>query len=63
VVALVLLMTGKLVIARQPRGTQALGTILIAYAGINSDDVECCFLFVLNEDGSNASDSTYVVVL
>jgi len=57
------MITGELVIARQPRGTQELGTILIAYAGINSDDVECCFLFVLNEDGSNASDSTYVVVL
>ena len=57
------MITGELVIARQPRGTQELGTILIAYAGINADDVECCFLFVLNEDGSNASDSTYVVVV
>ena len=63
VVALALLKTGELVIARQPRGTQALGTILIAYAGINADDVECCYLFVLKEDGSNASDSTFVVVV
>ena len=63
VVALALLKTGELVIARQPRGTQALGAILIAYAGINADEVECCYLFVLKEDGSNASDSTFVVVV
>ena len=63
VVALALLKTGEFVIARQARGTQAMGTILIAYAGINADEVECCYLFVLKEDGSNASDSTFVVVV
>jgi hypothetical protein len=62
VTAFAKLKTGELIVARQVRGTQELGTILIAYAGINADDVECCFLFVLNEEGSNASDSTYVVV-
>jgi hypothetical protein len=62
VVALALLKTGELVIARQVRGSQELGTILIAYAGINADEVECCYLFAVKEDGSNVSDSTFVVV-
>ena len=63
VVALALLKSGELIIARQARGSQGLGTILIAYAGINADQVECCYLFVVKEDGSNVSDSTYVVVV
>jgi hypothetical protein len=62
VVALALLKTGELVIARQVRGNEALGTILLSYPDINAADVECCYLFALKEDGSNASDSTYVVV-
>ena len=62
VVALALLNTGELVIARQVRGNEALGTILLSYPDINAADVECCYLFVVKEDGSNASDSTYVVV-
>jgi len=63
VVALALLKSGELIIARQARGSQGLGTILIAYSGINADEVECCYLFVVKEDGSNVSDSTYVVVV
>ncbi|MDD4970475.1 MAG: DUF6266 family protein [Paludibacter sp.] len=62
VVALALLKTGELVIARQVRGNQEMGSILLSYAGISADDVECCYLFVVKEDGSNVSDSTYVVV-
>lgn len=62
VVALALLKTGELVIARQVRGNEALGTIHISYPDILASDVECCYLFALKEDGSNASDSTYVVV-
>ena len=62
VVAFALLKTGELLIARQVRGSAALGTILIPYTGISTDDVKCCYLFVLNEDGSNASNSTYVVI-
>lgn len=62
VVAFALLKTGELVIARKVRGSAALATILIPYPGISTDDVEGCYLFALKEDGSNASDSTYVVV-
>ncbi|MDD4968092.1 MAG: DUF6266 family protein [Paludibacter sp.] len=62
VTALAKLKTGGLLMARQVRGAQEMGSILLTYAGISADDVECCFLFVMNEDGSNASDSTYVVV-
>jgi len=53
---------GALKISRKVRGSQSTGTILIPFQGIAPTDVECCYLFVLNEDGSNASDSTYVVV-
>jgi len=62
VTAVAKLKSGALLVARQVRGTQELGLILLTYSGINANDVECCYLFVLNEDGSNASDSTYVVV-
>ena len=63
VVALAKTKTGELIVARQVRGGEKTGTILIPYAGIDATMVECCFLFVLNEDGSNASNSTYVVVV
>ena len=62
VVAFAKTKNGELIIARQVRGTEALGNILIPATGINATDVECCFLFVLNKDGSNASVSTYVQV-
>ena len=62
VVAFAKAKNGELKIARKVRGSQSSGTILIPFQGIASADVECCYLFVLNEDGSNASDSTYVVV-
>jgi hypothetical protein len=63
VTAVAKLKTGELVVARQVRGSLEMGSILISYAGINANEVECCYLFVLNEEGSNASDSTYVVVV
>jgi len=63
VVALAKTKTGELIVARQVRGSEKTATILIPYSGIAANQVECCYLFVLNEDGSNASDSTYVVVV
>jgi hypothetical protein len=62
VVAFALLNTGELIIERQVRGASAIATILLPYADIQAADVECCFLFVVKEDGSNVSKSTYVVV-
>jgi len=63
VVALAKTKAGELIVARQVRGSEKTATILIPYPGIAANQVECCYLFVLNEDGSNASDSTYVVVV
>ena len=63
VVAFARLKTGELVIARQSRGSELLATILISYPGIVASDVICCYLFVLNADGSNASLSSYVEVV
>ncbi|MDD4971039.1 MAG: DUF6266 family protein [Paludibacter sp.] len=62
VIAIALLKTGELAVAPQVRGTQEMGSILISYAGISADEVECCYLFAVKEDGSNVSDSTFVVV-
>ena len=62
VTAVAKMKNGELIAARQVRGTQDMGTILIGYAGINASNVECCYLFVMNQDGSLASDSTYAVV-
>jgi len=63
VVALGKTKTGELIVARQVRGSEKTATILIPYPGIAANQVECCYLFVLNEDGSNASNSTYVVAV
>ena len=63
VVALAKTKTGELIVARQVRGSEKSATIVIPYPGIAANLVECCFLFVLNEDGSKSSDSTYVAVV
>ena len=62
VVALAKTKSGELIVARQVRGSEKTGTILIPYNGITASMVECCYLFVRNEKGTNASNSTYVVV-
>jgi hypothetical protein len=54
--------SGELLIAKQARGSLAAASILIPYPGILAADVQCCYLFVLNQDGSNASGSTYAAV-
>jgi hypothetical protein len=56
------LKTGELIVARQVRGSEALSTIHLRYADITAAAVECCYLFVYNEDESNASVGTFVVV-
>jgi len=63
VVAFARMKTGELVVARQVRGSEQLATILISYPGVVASDVVCCYLFVLNADGNNASLSSYVEVV
>lgn len=53
---------GEMLIARQPRGIIAMNTILISSPGIAPDDVECCYVFVLSNDGKKASKSVYTVI-
>jgi hypothetical protein len=53
-------LSGELVIVKQPRGAEAVGTILIPVAGIQVADVKFCYVFMLNADGRKASKSTYV---
>lgn len=62
VVAFALLRKGSLVVARQIRGSEPLESILIPAPGIQATDVVCCYVFILNEDGSKASDSVFVQV-
>jgi len=63
VIAFALLKSGELILNRKPRGNEPVGTITLNYNGIIAANVECCYLFVLSADGSNASDSTYVEVV
>ena len=52
--------SGELVVAKQARGGEEVGTILIPIAGIQAADVKFCYVFMLNADGSKASKSTYI---
>jgi len=54
--------SGELIIARKARGGEATGSILIPYTGIDSSQVECCYLLVTNADGKNVSTSTFDLV-
>jgi len=62
VVAIAQTKIGELLVSRQARGSNALSTILIAYPNITAAEVKCCYVFVLSEDGTKASDSVFVTV-
>ena len=61
-VAFAKLKNHELIIERKIRGNSATGSILLEYPDIDVNDVVCCYVFALSADGSNASNSTYVVV-
>jgi len=54
---------GELLVTKQARGTEAVGTITIAYPNIQAADVKCCYLFVRSADGSKASKSVYLPLI
>ena len=56
------LITGELLITRQIRGYEALGTITIKYPDLQAEEVACCYVFTRSSDGKKASDSGYVEV-
>jgi len=62
VIACALLKNGELALERSVRGSDAENSILLEYPDIKAADVECCYVYVISEDGSNASESTYVQV-
>ena len=62
VVAFVKLKNHELIIERKVRGIETTGSIVLPYPDIKVNDVECCYLFVLSADGSNASNSTHVII-
>ncbi len=62
IVAFVKLKTGELILAKQARGYEESAAIFIPLQGISSEEVECCYLFVINRDGRSASESTYVEI-
>lgn len=63
VVAIAKTTIGEVLIARQVRGTEVVGTITIAYPNIQAANVKCCYLFVRSADGLKASNSVYVSVI
>ena len=62
VVAVAKTKIGELLVARQPKGSDAIGTILLPYPNIKASDVICCYLFVLSADGKKSSNSVYVTI-
>ena len=61
-IACALLTTGELLITRQIRGYETVGTILLEYPGLHSGNITCCYVFARSWDGKKASDSVYVEV-
>lgn len=55
-------LSGELILAKQTRGAEKVGTILIPVAGIQASDVKYCYVFMLNADGSKASKSIYIPI-
>jgi Family of unknown function (DUF6266) len=51
---------GELLVTKQVRGANPVGTILIEYPGIQPAEIKCCYLFVRSADGSKASKSVYI---
>jgi len=62
IIACARLKDGSLLIARQIRGNEAIGTILLKYPVQNAAEVDCCYLFARRWDGKKVSNSTYVKV-
>jgi hypothetical protein len=56
------LKTGELLFARQNRGYESPGTILLKYPALQASDVACCYVFTRSGDGKKASNSRYVEV-
>ena len=62
IIAFAKLNNGSLLIARQIRGYDAIGTIFLKYPVQDASEVECCYLFARRWDGKKVSNSTYVKV-
>ena len=62
IIACALLNSGGLYIAKQFIGYEDIGTILLKHNDLETDKVECCYVFVRSGDGKKASDSVYVEV-
>jgi len=54
---------GQLGVVRKARGGEATGTVLIPFKNLSASDIVCCFVFILNEDGTKASKSEFVQVV
>lgn len=61
-IAFARLKTGQLLIETQPRGSKDTGSIVLKYPNLNTEEVECCYLFARSKDGKMASNSVYVDV-
>ncbi|MDD4970095.1 MAG: DUF6266 family protein [Paludibacter sp.] len=61
-IACALLKSGELLIARQFRGYEAIGTILLKYPALQPGDVACCYVFTRSGDGKKTSNSVFVEV-
>ena len=54
---------GQLGVVRKARGGEATGTVHIPFKNLSASDIVCCFVFILNVDGTKASKSEFVQVV
>jgi len=62
IIACAKLKDGSLLIARQMRGYDTIGTIFLKFHVPDAAEVECCYVFARSWDGKKVSNSTYVKV-
>jgi len=62
IIACAMLNTGELLIARQIRGYESIGTIHLKYPALVAEEVESCYVFARSWDGKMVSNSKYVDV-
>ena len=60
IIACARLITGEIIIARQIRGYDAIGTILLKYPAPDVAVVESCYVITRSGDGKKASNSVFV---
>ena len=63
IIAFALLKDGELLYKSQSRGSGSIETILLLFTDLQTEEVECCYMFARSRDGKKASNSVYVELI